>query len=401
MRKLLLILVGIWISMSVSAQGIEFFHGTFEEAMKKARTQNKKIFVDVYTSWCGPCKMMAKNVFPDEKVGKYYKDRFVCLKLDAEKESGHGFFKNYKANGYPSFFWLNADGKLLDVHVGYVEADRFLEITGVAETSDLNWRLEEGQKRWSEGERTPELVDEYLLGVMSRVKPDEVKPLMMQYLKGLPEEQLLKKENYLFLRMFMREAGDNFVFRTLMKYADVYQQYEKNYDFWINMYRMAVRSGIIYRSEPEKYREYLGFLTGLKLSLADMYHEILGVEYNLFLKDFSVAIPDAMATVSKYEKEHPYLAGQFLYTLIIAGFYQEPSVDEKLADQVIVMADKALKVLPSKENLLYLSVAYARKGDYKKAYQLMASEPFFSEPMLSNALYKYLDLPVFHREYMK
>lgn len=48
----------------VFAQGIEFFHGTYEEVLQKARAEGKQIFVDVYTSWCGPCKMMAKNVLP-------------------------------------------------------------------------------------------------------------------------------------------------------------------------------------------------------------------------------------------------------------------------------------------------------------------------------------------------
>ena len=87
--------------------------------------------------------------------------------------------------------------------------------------------------------------------------------------------------------------------------------------------------------------------------------------------------------------------------LIIAGFFQEEQVGMELADQVVDMAYQALKTIPSKENLLYLSVAYARKGDYKKAFELMAGEPFFPSPVLSNALYKYLNLPVFHRDYIK
>ena len=87
--------------------------------------------------------------------------------------------------------------------------------------------------------------------------------------------------------------------------------------------------------------------------------------------------------------------------LIIAGFFQEEQVGMELADQVVDMAYQALKTIPSKENLLSLSVAYARKGDYKKAFELMAGEPFFPSPVLSNALYKYLNLPVFHRDYIK
>lgn len=401
MKKLITTLVAVCIMYGVSAQGIEFFHGTYEEALKKAQTEKKQIFVDVYTSWCGPCKMMAKNVFPDKKVGAYFNAHFVCLQLDAEKETGHVFFQHYKANGFPSFFWLNAQGKLLDVQCGYTEPDRFLELARAAETSDLARRLEEGEKRWANGERTPELVNEYVIENLGRVNAERVKPLILEYLEGLNDIQLKQEENYRIMRMFMREAGDHFIFRTLLNYAEVYQQYEKNYAFWINMYRMVVRSGILLRNNPEKYRKYLHFLENLESPLASMYCEILNMEYRLFQKDFSAGIPEATAIIAKYEEEHPYLSGQFLYTLIITGYYQEQTTDEKLADQVIAWSDKALQVIPSKENLLYLAASYARKENYKKAYELMTGEPFFPEPILSNALYKYLNLPVVHRQYLK
>ena len=201
------------------------------------------------------------------------------------------------------------------------------------------------------------------------------------------------------MRMSMRTPGDNFVFRTMMQNADIYEKYEANYGFGINMYRMVVRAGIQLRDEPDKYKEYMLFLKKLNTPLAEMYSQILKMEHSLFQKKFDKAIPEAMSLVSKYESKHPYLAGQFYYTLIIAGFFMQEEVDDKAADQVIELANIALKTVPSKENLLYLASAHACKGDYKKAYELLASEGFFPMPMLSNALYKYMKLPVFHRQY--
>lgn len=401
MKRLLLIFIGSWMALAVSAQGIEFFHGTYDEALEKARTGNKQIFVDVYTSWCGPCKKMAKEVFTLPEVGTYFNEHFICLQLDAEKQKEHPFFQKYQVSAFPSFFWLDAQGRLQDTHVGYIDAEKFLALAAVAGKSDLNKRLEEGEKRWEGGERTLELIQSYVLEVLGKVHPERVKPRIEEYLKGLSEEQLKAEENYRLLRMFMREAGDNLSFRTLIKNAETYQQYEEGYTFWINMYRMVVRSGIIYRSEPQKYQNYLLLLQSIHSPLADMYREILQMEYALFQKDFKKGIPEATALITKYKKEHSYLAGQFFYTLIIAGFFEEKDIDSELADQVIDMADKALHAVPSKENLLYLSAAYAKKGDYKKAYEIMASEPFFPAPVLSNALYKHLGLPVFHREYLK
>lgn len=57
---------------------------TFEEAVAAAKKNPKPILIDIYTQWCGPCKMMTKNTFGDEKVAKYLNDNFYCVKFDAE-----------------------------------------------------------------------------------------------------------------------------------------------------------------------------------------------------------------------------------------------------------------------------------------------------------------------------
>ena len=64
------------------AQGIEFFHGSFQEAKELAARENKIIFVDAYTTWCGPCKRMAKMVFPQAVVGDYFNANLLCQDFD-------------------------------------------------------------------------------------------------------------------------------------------------------------------------------------------------------------------------------------------------------------------------------------------------------------------------------
>ena len=66
-------------------KGIQFQTLTLEAAKAKALETGKLIFIDVHASWCGPCKMMARGPFKDEKVGKIYNDNFINLKIDAEK----------------------------------------------------------------------------------------------------------------------------------------------------------------------------------------------------------------------------------------------------------------------------------------------------------------------------
>ena len=83
-----------------------------------------------------------------------------------------------------------------------------------------------------------------------------------------------------------------------------------------------------------------------------------------------------------------------IYTFIIGKFFVEtytPSNEEKQA--IITLTEKAFELTPSKSTVSYLAAAYARSGDYKKAYETLAILPFQGEPTLSNAVYGLLNLP--------
>ena len=89
-----LLLANFGVMAAGSAQveeGIKFFEGTWEEALTLAKKEHKIIFVDAYTTWCGPCKQMAKDVFTQKEVGDFYNKSFINVKLDMEKGEGIGF----------------------------------------------------------------------------------------------------------------------------------------------------------------------------------------------------------------------------------------------------------------------------------------------------------------------
>lgn len=89
------------------ASGIEFFHGTWAEGVAKAQAENKKIFVDFFTEWCGPCLNMALTVFPLSEVGDAYNKDFVCMKIDAEKGEGVELARKYGVHSYPSYIFVD------------------------------------------------------------------------------------------------------------------------------------------------------------------------------------------------------------------------------------------------------------------------------------------------------
>ena len=143
---------------SLTAQGIEFFHGTWAEAQEKAKSEEKLIFVDAFASWCGPCKRMAAAVFPEEKVGAYFNANFICLKIDMEKPENAEFAGKYPVSAYPTLMFLDASGKVVQKEVGAKSVEQLLEFGQKAlGRTDKSGDYE---KAYNEGKRDPE----FLLG---------------------------------------------------------------------------------------------------------------------------------------------------------------------------------------------------------------------------------------------
>ncbi len=101
-----------------------FMTGTLETAQKQAETGSKFILVDVYTEWCGPCKLMERTTFRDPGTQELLK-RVVALKVDGEKGQGPELVNRYQVAGFPCFLILDAKGQVVDKRMGYMPAHEF------------------------------------------------------------------------------------------------------------------------------------------------------------------------------------------------------------------------------------------------------------------------------------
>lgn len=118
----------IAVSLTGLAQGINFEHGDWASVKAKAKQENKIIFIDFYTSWCGPCKMLSKNVFPQKTVGDFYNKHFINYKIDAEKGEGPALAQKYGVKAYPTLIFANANGEFLHQGVGGMQAEALIEL---------------------------------------------------------------------------------------------------------------------------------------------------------------------------------------------------------------------------------------------------------------------------------
>lgn len=121
---------------------------SFEEAVEKSKIEKRKIFIDVYTDWCGWCKVMDKNTFSEEKIAKILNEQFYPVKFDAEQkedvvfngttfkfvESGKSGYHQLAAAllnnqlSYPTVVFLDEEFRMIQPLAGYQKAPEFHKI---------------------------------------------------------------------------------------------------------------------------------------------------------------------------------------------------------------------------------------------------------------------------------
>ncbi len=144
---LVLLVLSMLTGFSVETEGpVQWL--TFEEAVEKAKTEKRPIFIDVYTDWCGWCKVMDKNTFSEPQVAKLLNEKFYPVKFDAEQKedvvfsgttfkfvpSGNKGYHQLAAAllnnqlSYPTVVFLSEDFNMIQPLAGYRKAEEFHKI---------------------------------------------------------------------------------------------------------------------------------------------------------------------------------------------------------------------------------------------------------------------------------
>lgn len=110
-----------------NTRSILFAKDNWATLLDKAKSEDKLIFLDAQTTWCRPCIMMAKDIFTLDRVADFYNSHFINVTMDMEKGEGPSLAKKYGINAFPTFLYIDGDGKLVHYDGGYQEADPFLK----------------------------------------------------------------------------------------------------------------------------------------------------------------------------------------------------------------------------------------------------------------------------------
>ena len=191
------------------AEGIVFFKGTWQQALEQARKENKLIFMDCYTSWCGPCKMLAKEVFTDPEVAAFFNEKFVNVKVDMEKGEGVELKKQYKVSAYPTLNFINGKGELQHCVVGGMPADALIAQAKLALEGKGLIAL---QTLYAQGNRESQFIEDYLTALDMGNQAAEAEKVASEYLGKMEQARLKEKANWDMFNKYINDV-DSDIFR--------------------------------------------------------------------------------------------------------------------------------------------------------------------------------------------
>jgi thiol-disulfide isomerase/thioredoxin len=106
---------------------VVFVTGEWAQTLAQAKKANKPVFLYAWSMGCGPCRTMARDVFPDPAVGSYYNATFVSYKVNMDKDAGKELAKQYGIRVLPAYLYFDAQGHLLHRSGGGKVAAAFIQ----------------------------------------------------------------------------------------------------------------------------------------------------------------------------------------------------------------------------------------------------------------------------------
>ena len=381
-------------AMAQEGKGIQFFKGTFAQALAKAKAEGKPLFVDFYAVWCGPCKKMEKQIFTQPEVGEYFNKHFIALQLDAEKPENVDVAKTYKVEAFPTLGIFDGEGKALSINVGYMNAQELMAMakTAVGEVKGFEQLYKEYRQNPNDLTIQQDLLTlapQFLTtqdGMDAEKWVVRVRKIYQAYIeKKMSDNSLINRKDYIIIGYL---GGDDE--ETTYRLVDYIS---KNMDAWMaavgepaayyvvekndeRMLKLVKKGDESYKTYLEKIRtDYKKAYDVIKFTSAtpydksrDYYNALFAIYKNKDVAQYLKLMRQYLATLGADANAADYaMAAQSLY---YAAGNKLSAADHEQAIEWLKMAIPSEKVLMNKINyLVMVGDSYRELKKYNEAEQ--------------------------------
>lgn len=303
--------------------GINFYEGSWSDALAEAKKQNKYIFLDTYAEWCSPCKWMEKNIFTKDSVGKFYNEKFISYRMDMEKGEGIELYKKFGLTGYPSFLFFKPDGEIIHHTQGSEDTeDKFIQVG--KDVFDENKALFALKAKYENPAHDSAATLKYLLGLKKAyLFMDKYHPVMDDYVRSQSQPLPITPENWTFLKELVTDINHPFYKDLVQREPDYTKSFGKD-----------ETKGVIYTTQMDFYSDK---------------------------KDWKNYATSAIGYVESVEKvENPVMVS-------LAWTFIDNISDKKLLQKVQLKMQKVVESAPTYDHLQTNANLLAKIGDKNEA----------------------------------
>jgi thiol-disulfide isomerase/thioredoxin len=177
-----------------------------QAAQKKASDQMLMLYVDVYATWCGPCKMMDSQVYSDPFVAAYMNTHYVSVRMDGESDFGRIYASEQQLEGYPSMFIFSDDGERVSNIVGYTPGT---ELVNLLKAVDEGFRKVKSYKTsYNNGTLEAEGFADYIKVVREMGNQEEAERLASEYVEKVMDQKVKLSDNDIRVVAFHMDLDD-------------------------------------------------------------------------------------------------------------------------------------------------------------------------------------------------
>lgn len=350
-------------AMVTYAQGLKFEEGNFASLQKKAKAENKLIFIDAYAEWCGPCKLMAKNVFTQQSVGDFYNANFVNAKIDMEKGEGKDIAQKYKVMAYPTYLFLNADGEVIHRVTGYYEPENFIGIG--RDANDPTKQMGALKTRFKNGESDPDFLKN-LIKVFIYSDIDLAREAGIKYFKGKKGQPLLP-EDYQYLFGLTSDSTSPLYQEIIARKNEILKFVPaETFNDLIKQYQLAPIMKKAYNSKTKTFNDTIFLKEASKiLTVDEAQNELLKTKMTIAKSQKNIAEYQKLALQYYGDGHSDKFSSNELNS--VAWSFFEDSNDRKYLEKALKWAVESVKKSENYANTDTVANLYHKLGDDKNA----------------------------------